>query len=141
MIGLPSFIRFDEELGQIVIRPSNPETDLGFFYGKISLSDSNLEEKYPFKVEVINKPPQLTSRLKDQKIFLGNPLTYKLPSIEDEEGLPVRRQPQFPLPAFVIYDISTTSFKFNPVNPEDVGTFVIVLCFKDDFSSQVCSQF
>jgi hypothetical protein len=91
LIGLPSFIRFDEELGQIVIRPSNPETDLGFFYGKISLSDSNLEEKYPFKVEVINKPPHLTSRLKDQKIFLGNPLTYKLPSIEDEEGLPVRR--------------------------------------------------
>jgi len=72
---------------------------------------------------------------------LGNPLTYKLPSIEDEEGLPVRRQPQFPLPAFVTYDISTASFKFNPVNPGDVGTFVIVFCFKDDFSSQVCSQF
>jgi hypothetical protein len=73
LISLPSFIILDEALGQIVIRPSNPGTDLGIFNGKISLSDSNLEEKYPFKVEVINKPPFLTSSLKDQKVFLGNP--------------------------------------------------------------------
>ena len=73
MISLPSFITFDEVSGQIVIRPRYPEIDLGIFNGKISLSDSNLEEKYPFKVEVFNKPPVLTSALKDQKIFLGNP--------------------------------------------------------------------
>jgi hypothetical protein len=73
LISLPSFITFDEASGQIVIRPSNAETDLGIFNGKISLSDSNLEEKYPFKVEVFNKPPVLTSSLKDQKVFLGNP--------------------------------------------------------------------
>jgi hypothetical protein len=30
-IGLPSFITFDSFLSQIMIRPSNPGTDLGIF--------------------------------------------------------------------------------------------------------------
>ena len=43
LISLPSFITYDEALGQIEIRPSDPETDLGIFSGKICLSDSKLE--------------------------------------------------------------------------------------------------
>jgi len=35
----------------------------------------------------------MKEKLKDQIIFLGSEATYTLPSIEDEEGLPIKVTP------------------------------------------------
>jgi hypothetical protein len=94
---MPLFITFDRLLSTYVINPTNPATDLGIFTIKgelreIDVSDSYLSTEFSFKVEVFNTPPKMKDQIPDFKLYLGTPLTYKLPNIEDEEELPIKIQ-------------------------------------------------
>jgi hypothetical protein len=118
---MPSFINYDVILSTFVIKPVNPATDLGMFTVKGQVSDSKLEMDFSFKVETYNTPPHMKDKIPDITVLLGTPITYTLPSIEDEEGLPIKIQPSLPLPAFVDYDSPTKTFKFAANKTKEVG--------------------
>ena len=78
----------------------------------------------------------MKEKIPDLTVMLGSPSTYTLPSIEDEEGLPVKIQASLPLPAFVEYDGSTKTFKFSANRTKEVGRYAISVCFTDGYSPQ-----
>ena len=95
---MPSFMTFDSLFSTYVINPTNPATDIGIFTVKgelreVDASDSFFSTEFSFKVEVYNTPPKMKEQIPDFKLYLGTPFTYKLPNIEDEEGLPIKIQP------------------------------------------------
>ena len=78
----------------------------------------------------------MKEKLKDQIIFLGSETTYTLPSIEDEEGLPIKVTPQPPLPSYAEYDSGTKTFKFAANKTKDVGKQFISVCFSDGYTPE-----
>jgi hypothetical protein len=111
------------------------------FIVKGMMSDSRLSTEFDFKLEVFNNPPHLKERLADQTVKLGAVSTYTLPSIEDEEGLPVKMAPQLPLPSFTEYDAATKTFKFAANKTRELGRYTISLCFTDGYSAEQCLKF
>ena len=131
---MPSFITYDSFLSTFAIKPTNPATDLGIFTVKGEVSDSKLLIEFQFKVEAYNTPPKMKDKIPDFTLQLGTPFTYVMPTIEDEEGLPIKIQAQLPLPPFVEYDSATTSFKFSPNRTKDLGRQAISVCFTDGYT-------
>jgi hypothetical protein len=98
---MPSFITYDYILTIFFIRPTDPATDLGIFKVTGEVTDSRLSMDFFFKVEIYNNPPIMTEIIPDLTLKLGTLTNYKLPTIYDEEGLPIKIQPEHPLPSFV----------------------------------------
>jgi hypothetical protein len=46
-----------------------------------------------FIVEVYNNPPIMSEKIPDFTLYLGTLFKYKLPTISDEEDLPVKIHP------------------------------------------------
>jgi hypothetical protein len=136
-----SFIQFDIFTNVLHVNPIDPNTDLGIFTVNGFLSDSRLQTPFTFDIEVYNRPPELKSPLEDQSLRVDETKTYTLPSIEDFEGLPVRIEPTYPLPLFIRYYPFSKTFKFSPVNKQDIGTHEIEVCFTDDYSPLQCDRF
>jgi hypothetical protein len=92
-LDMPSFITYDSILTIFLIRPTNPATDLGIFSIKGEVTDSQLSTEFSFKINVYNSPPTMKDTIPDFTLFLGSLLNYRLPAIEDDEGLPIKIQP------------------------------------------------
>ncbi len=86
--SLPSFIIFDN--GKYTLKPTVPNSDIGWFIIKGQLSDSKAATDFSFSVNVFNEPPYFKQGLKDQKVKIGLKGTYELPMTEDKELLTVK---------------------------------------------------
>jgi hypothetical protein len=138
---MPSFMTFNSLLSIFKIRPTNPATDLGIFTVKGEVTDSRLITEFSFSILVYNTPPKLKENIKDLTVYLGNPLSYKLPTIEDEEGLAIKIKPLLSLPAFVEFNSVLFTFTISPYKTQDLGRHAISICFTDFYSPKQCEQF
>ena len=110
---------FDPETLTYRIAPTNPITDIGYFYIYLTMSDSNKESSNLFEVNVFNEPPYFFIPLENKRVIVGNNLTYELSSIcRDRENLPfkvkARYPPIGPLPSFIKFIETNRVFEFSP---------------------------